>query len=124
MASKNDINSRQLVDIVVSALEDKKGLEIIFIDFSNIGNTVAQYFVICHGTSNVHVATLANGVIEKVHKELGEKPWNKEGMENAEWILLDYADVVVHLFQENTRHFYNLESLWADMKMTHVKSTT
>ncbi len=123
MASGKEITSRQLVDIAVSALDDKKGLEIIFIDFSNTPNTVAKYFVICHGSSNVHVASLADGVIEKLRVEGDSKLWNKEGGENAEWILLDYADVVVHLFQENTRKFYNLEGLWADMKITRVKSS-
>ena len=120
MASAKEKNSSILVEVAVSALEDKKGLDIVYIDFSKVSNTVAQYFVICHGTSNVHVASLADGVIEKLGREMGEKPWNREGMENAEWILLDYADVVVHLFQENTRNFYNLESLWADMEVHRV----
>ena len=117
------VTSRKLVDIAVNALGDKKGLEIVFIDFRNIPNAVAKYFIICHGTSNVHVASLADGVIEKLRIEGDSKPWNREGVENAEWILLDYADVVVHLFQENTRQFYNLEGLWADMKITRVKSS-
>jgi ribosome-associated protein len=120
MASDKEITSRQLVDIMVSALEDKKGTEILFIDFSNIPNTVAKYFVICSGSSNVHAGTLAEGVIDKARIEGDSKPWNKEGTENAEWILLDYADIVVHIFQENTRKFYNLEGLWADMKITKV----
>jgi ribosome-associated protein len=68
----------------------------------------------------VHVDTLADGVIDDVLKENGSKPWNKEGFDNAEWILLDYSDVVVHVFQESTRQFYNLEGLWADMKITKV----
>jgi ribosome-associated protein len=70
----------------------------------------------------VHVDALADGVIDAVRQDLGAKPWNKEGFENAEWILLDYADVVVHIFQENSRHFYNLEDLWADMDITRIKS--
>ena len=123
MASTKEIDPTHLVELVVSALEDKKGIGIVYIDFSKVSNTVAQYFVICHGTSNVHVATLADGVIEKVGREMDEKPWNREGMENAEWILLDYADVVVHLFQENTRNFYNLESLWADMEVHRVDNS-
>ena len=112
--------SKQLVDAVVTAMEDRKGMDIIFIDFSNASNTVARYFVICHGSSNTHVDTLADGVIDGVRTNLGSKPWNKEGYENAEWILLDYADVVVHIFQENSRLFYNLEDLWADMEITRV----
>lgn len=123
MATDKEKTSKQLVDIAVSALEEKKGLGIMFIDFSNIPNTVANYFIICHGSSNVHAVTLADGVIEKVNTEGGSKPWAKEGVENAEWILLDYADVVVHIFQENTRQFYNLEGLWADMKITRMESS-
>jgi len=120
MTDKPETDTRQLVDAIVSAMEDKKGLDIAFIDFTNASNTVASYFVICHGNSNVHVDTLADGVIDGVRKEMGTKPWNKEGFENAEWILLDYADVVVHVFQESTRKFYNLEALWADMEITKV----
>ena len=121
--SKDSISdSKQLLDAIVSAMEDKKGMEITWIDFSKVPNTVARFFVICHGSSNIHVDTLADGVIEGVRTKLGYKPWNKEGFENAEWILLDYADVVVHIFQENSRQFYNLEDLWADMVITRLDS--
>ena len=122
MTDKPETDTKQLVDTIVSAMADKKGLDIAFIDFTNASNTVARYFVICHGSSNVHVDTLADGVIDGVRKDLGTKPWNKEGYENAEWILLDYADVVVHIFQENSRHFYNLEDLWADMPITQIEN--
>jgi ribosome-associated protein len=122
MTDNNETDSKQLVDAIVGAMDDKKGHDIIYIDFTNVANTVARYFVICHGSSNVHVDTLADGVIDGVRKEMGTKPWNKEGYENAEWILLDYADVVVHIFQENSRHFYNLEDLWADMEITRIES--
>ena len=115
-------DTKQLVDAVVAALEDKKGFDITVIDFSKTPNTVAQSFVICHGSSNTHVNTLADGVIEGVRVQTGTKPWNKEGYENAEWILLDYANVVVHLFQGNSRQFYNLEELWADMEITRLAS--
>ena len=114
MTDKPETDTKQLVDTIVSAMADKKGLDIAFIDFTNASNTVARYFVICHGSSNVHVDTLADGVIDGVRKDLGTKPWNKEGYENAEWILLDYADVVVHIFYEPTRRFYALEKLWGD----------
>jgi len=122
MVNETEKDSRQLVDAIVAAMEDKKGLDILFIDFSGMANTVARYFVICHGNSNTHVETLADGVIDGARIKTGFKPWNKEGFENAEWILLDYADVVVHIFQETPRHFYNLEELWADMEITKVKS--
>ena len=123
MASDKENSSRKLVDIALSALEDKKGLEVLFIDFNKAPNTVAKYFVICHGTSNIHVKSLADAVIEKLSKEEASKPWSREGIENAEWILLDYADVVIHIFQENTRKFFNLEGLWADLEITKVETT-
>lgn len=122
MTKDLEIDSKQLVDAIVSSMEDKKGLEITYIDFSSVANTIARYFVICHGTSNIHVASLADGVIDGAREKVGSKPWNKEGYENAEWILLDYADVVVHIFQENSRDFYNLEDLWADMKITRIEN--
>jgi ribosome-associated protein len=112
---KKEIHSGELVGMVVSALKDSKGIDIASIDFSKTANMIARFFVICHGNSNVHVSSLADRVIEKVRNEAGYKPWNREGFENAEWILLDYADVVVHIFQERTRKFYKLEELWADI---------
>lgn len=122
MSKNNEPNSKQLVNIIVEALHDKKGVDILYIDFSKMPNTVAKFFVICHGTSNVHANTLADGVIEKARVNADSKPWNKEGYENAEWILLDYADVVVHIFQESARRFYNLEGLWADLDITRIES--
>ena len=123
MEQEHGTRSKQLVEIIVGALEDKKGLEILYINFTKAPNTVANFFVICHGSSNVHANTLADGVLSSVKGNTGHNPYNKEGLENAEWILLDYADVVVHIFQENTRKFYNLEGLWADMETTSVKSS-
>ncbi|NQT77021.1 MAG: ribosome silencing factor [Bacteroidetes bacterium] len=122
MTDAKDLTSRQVVDAVVKGLEDKKGLEILFIDFAKLPNTVAEYFVIAHGSSNVHAVALADSVTDTVRKETERKPWNKEGFENAEWILLDYADVVVHIFQDNTRKFYKLEELWADTEITKVEN--
>jgi ribosome-associated protein len=120
MTKEKDTSAKQLVEVIVGAMEDRKGLDIMYIDFTQTANSVASYFVICHGTSNVHVDALADGVIDNTIKALKSKPWSKEGYENAEWILLDYADVVVHIFQDNTRQFYNIEGLWGDMQITKV----
>ncbi len=109
MTKDLEIDSKQLVDAIVSSMDNKKGFEITYIDFSNAPNTIARYFVICHGNTKVQVEAIADAVEEIVRKKLDDKPWHKEGFENAEWILLDYADVVVHIFQENARQFYNLE---------------
>lgn len=110
-----------LKDAIIKGLQELKGENIVVIDLSNLENTVCQSFIICTGNSNTHVNGLT-GAVEKIVKELlKEKPWHIEGAENAEWVLMDYVDTVVHIFQPETREFYNLEELWADGKITQVK---
>ncbi|MGD1846152.1 MAG: ribosome silencing factor [Salibacteraceae bacterium] len=106
--------ARALAELAVKGIQEKKGLEIIWLDLKNISNAVTDYFIICHGTSNTHVDSLADSVEDEVRLGAGEKPWHKEGVENAEWVLLDFVDVVVHIFQREAREFYKLEELWAD----------
>lgn len=108
-----------LANSVAEGLADKKGKNIVLLDLKDVNNAVTGFFVICHGTSRTHVVALAESVREKVGKKLKSKPWHHEGFENAEWILLDYVDVVVHIFREESREFYQLEKLWADAKVTH-----
>lgn len=114
----NNHNALQLLEAVVSALQEKKGKEVISLDLRKTHSSVTDYFVICHGTSKTQVDALASEVIEKAHKLAGTKPYNKEGFENSEWILIDFVDVVVHIFLEQTRKFYQLENLWADAEVT------
>lgn len=102
------------VDLIIEGIKEKKGKEIVSIDISKLENSVCSYFIICHGDSNTQVSAIANWVEKVVEDELDEKVWKKQGFENAQWILLDYVDVVVHIFQKETRDFYNLENLWAD----------
>lgn len=108
--------SKILVDVAVKGLQDKKAENIVSIDLRDTENAVCEFFVICSGTSNTHVNALAKAVEEEVRKTLKEKPWHTEGFGNAEWVLLDYVNVVIHIFQEETREFYNIEGLWADAK--------
>ncbi len=105
------------VDLIIEGIKEKKGKEIVSIDISKLENSVCRYFIICHGDSNTQVSAIANWIEKVVEDELDEKVWKKQGFENAQWILLDYVDVVVHIFQKETRDFYNLESLWADGKI-------
>ena len=112
--NQETITSKQLVDAVVEGIQEKKGVNITVLDLTSIENTISDYFVICDGDSNVHVDTIADSVDEYVRKTVGEKPLHVEGRDNAEWILIDYMNVVVHLFQRKVREFYNLEGLWAD----------
>ena len=114
---KESDDSSQLASIIVEGILKKKGRDVKTLDLSKLGNAVCNYFVICHGTSKTQVEAIAGSVLEEVLRADGSKPWHKEGFENAEWILLDYVDVVVHIFDEDTRSFYNLENLWADAEI-------
>ena len=107
---------------VVAAMQDKKAKKIVSLDLSDISNAVTKYFVICHAPSKTQVDAIYDNVIEMVLKNNGDKPFYKEGRENSEWILIDYVDVVVHIFLEDIRMFYRLEDLWADAKLKNYES--
>jgi len=106
--------SEMLASIVAQGMFEKLGEEVVQIDLRKIKNSVADFFVICHGKSRAQVEAIAESVQMEVKKAVGINVWKKEGFENAEWVLLDYFDVVVHIFQEGNRKFYRLEDLWAD----------
>jgi len=114
IASKVSDKTKLLVKEVVKGIQEKKGKEVTCLDLASIKSTVCDYFIICHGTSNTHVNAIAESVEEMVSLNTGMKPRHREGFSNAEWILLDYLDVVVHVFQQEVRSYYNLEDLWAD----------
>jgi len=120
MAEKKENTAEELVDAVIQGLQEKKGIEIVKVDLRRIEASVCKYFVICNGSSNTHVAALADAVEDFVRENINEKIWHKEGISNAQWVLLDYANVVVHIFQKEYRDFYKLESLWADAKITAI----
>lgn len=115
-------NTLQVLEQVVNGMQDKKARNIVSLNLSKIPNAVAQYFVICHAPSKTQVDAIYDGVVESVQKQTGVKPFNREGYENSEWILIDYVDVVVHIFLEDIRTFYHLEDLWADAKITKHES--
>ena len=92
------------------------------LDLRDIENTVCDYFIICDGTSNTQVNAIVNSVQKKVSKTLRDKPWHIEGSENAEWVLMDYVNVVVHVFQKHIREYYRIESLWGDAKITTIET--
>lgn len=111
-----------LIESIVDAMADKRAKQPVILDFSKLNGTVCDAFVICHGTSHTQVEAIAGHVMEKVKKKTGLNAWHREGFENAEWILIDYGDVVIHIFQEDRRRFYNLEQLWADAEITRLDS--
>jgi ribosome-associated protein len=120
---KRKASADELIALILHGIEEVKGLEINLLDLRDIENTVCDYFVICNGTSNTHVNAIVNSVQKTVSKGIQDKPWHVEGSDNAEWVLLDYVNVVVHVFQKQIREFYDIEGLWGDAKVTMVESS-
>ena len=120
--AKKIVSSDLLITEVIKGIEDVKGENISIIDLREIENTVCEYFILCDGTSNTQVGAIAASVQKNVSKSLKDKPWHVEGDSNAEWILIDYVNVVVHVFQKHVREFYKLEELWGDGKITNIEN--
>ena len=110
-----------LANVIIEGMQENKANEIVSLNLKEIETAVCDYFIICHGTSNTHVSAIADSVIDETIKTLKDKPFNREGLENGEWILLDYGNVVVHVFQREIRDFYNIEKLWGDADIDHIK---
>lgn len=107
-------NPEQLVATIVEAMDSLKGKEIVTLDLRETGTAVTDYFVICHANSKTQVDAIAEKVIDETLKKNGVKPYHIEGRDNTEWILIDFVDVVVHVFLQSMRKYYQLEELWAD----------
>jgi ribosome-associated protein len=120
--TKKIVNSDLLITEIVKGIEDVKGDKISILDLRDIENTVCDYFILCEGNSNTQVSAISGSIQKNVSKSLKDKPWHVEGEANAEWILLDYVNIVVHVFQKHVREFYNLEGLWGDAKVTNIQS--
>ena len=115
MRRKNNLlPSNKLSEFIVKGMQEKKAIDILVMDLKNVQNSVADYFVICSANSGTQVEAIYNSVEEAVKGNANELPWHKEGMKNLEWVLLDYIDVVVHIFKKENRNFYGLENLWGD----------
>ena len=122
MAKKN-VSADQLISAIISGIEDVKGKEINILDLRDIENTVCDYFIICEGTSNTQVNAIVNSIQKKVSKELKDNPWHVEGADNAEWVLIDYVNIAVHVFQKHIREYYDIEGLWGDAKSTVIQTS-
>ncbi len=121
--AKKETSTDQLIAKIIEGIEDVKGQNIDILDLRDIENTVCDYFIICNGTSNTQVAAIVNSVQKVASKGLKEKPWHVEGLDNSEWVLMDYVNVVVHVFQKHIREFYDIESLWGDAKITSIATS-
>ena len=121
--SKKEEGTDQLVTQIIAGIEEVKGQNIEILDLRDIENTVCDYFIICDATSNTQVNAIVNSVQKLVSKTIKEKPWHIEGSDNAEWVLMDYVHVVVHVFQKHIREYYDIEGLWGDAKSVKIEST-
>ena len=121
MADKKE-KDIQLVEEIILGIENVKGEDIHQLDLRELDNTPCDFFIICSGNSNTQVSAIVNSVLKTVSKSMHEKPFHTEGSDNAEWVLMDYVNVVVHVFQKQIREYYNIEELWGDANSTQIAS--
>ncbi len=112
----------RLVEAVISGIQEVKGRDIVHMDLRNVPNTVCDHFIVCHGDSDTQVEAITRSVTDTVREQTGEKPWHTEGERNAEWVLLDFVDVVVHIFHRDKRAHYALEDLWGDASLQRYEN--
>jgi ribosome-associated protein len=110
----------ELVDLIVKGMQEVKAIDIIVMDLREIKNSIADYFVISSGNSDTQIDAIAESIDKEVYKAVKQNPWHKEGRENKEWILIDYVDVVAHVFNKDRREFFSLEELWGDATITRI----
>ncbi len=120
--AKKKVSNDDLIANIIKGIEDVKGNDIDILDLREIDNTVSDYYIICNGNSNTQVNAIVNSIQKVVSKELKDKPWHVEGSENAEWVLMDYVNVVVHVFQKHIREYYNIEGLWGDAQIISLEN--
>jgi ribosome-associated protein len=118
--AKNTVSTDILLANIIKGIEEVKGNDIEILDLRAIDSAVCDYFVICNGNSNTQVNAIVGSVQKLVSKEIKDKPWHVEGMDNSEWVLMDYVSIVVHVFQKQIREYYNIEGLWGDAKITSI----
>ena len=118
---KRSDGTEVLVNSVVKGIFEKQGQNVLKVDLRKLENRITDYFVICHANSGTQVDSISYSIEDTVRKETGEKPFHREGLENCFWVLIDYGNVIVHIFQEEYRNFYSLESLWADGNIVRLE---
>lgn len=114
--------SKTISEVIIQGIQEKKGSDIVSLDLRELKCSISDYFIICHAESSTQVRALADSVQDEMWKYFQEEPFRKEGFENAEWILLDYVNVVVHIFRHEKRQFYGVEELWGDAIIQRYKS--
>lgn len=112
--------TKNLIQQITEGIQERKGKKIVVADLTQIGDTICQYFVICEGNSPSHITAIVDSVKEFARKGAGVKAYATDGLANAEWVAIDFSDVLVHVFLPEKRVFYDLEHLWADAKLTEI----
>ncbi len=120
--AKEAISSNELSELVVRGMLEKKASDVVVMDLREVKNSIADYFIVCSGSSDTQIDAISDSVEEQVHKNSKQNPWKREGKQNNEWIIIDYVDVVAHVFNKDKRSFYGLEELWGDAKITNIES--
>jgi ribosome-associated protein len=118
---ESSTESQKLSKLIVRGMQEKKANEIVLMDLRKVKNAVADFFVICSGNSDKQIDAIADSVDAEVYKGLKENPWHIEGKNNKEWMILDYTNVVAHIFRKDRRSFYALEKLWGDAEITEIE---
>jgi ribosome-associated protein len=121
--NNNNFEVKALLDVIIKGMQEKKAEKITIIDLRGLENSVCDYFVITNANSNTQVNAIADSIQKETLETLGDKAWHKEGTESSEWILMDYVNIVAHIFQTPVREFYALEDLWADAAITEIKAS-
>lgn len=123
MAESDSLSVEKKRELIIEAIQEKKGHQILSIDLSQVENSICECFIICHGESNTQVSAISDSIERKLKEEVGIRAHHVEGLQNSQWVLMDYFDILVHVFLEEYRSFYALEDLWADGKVTKVVET-
>ncbi len=118
---KRKADSEKLSKAVVKGMQEKKATDIVVLDLRNVKNAIADFFVLCSGGSDKQLDAISESIDEHVYKAVKENPWHTEGKNNKEWMLLDYINVVAHVFRKDRRQFYALEKLWGDAEITEIE---
>lgn len=119
--TKDRKSAENLANIAIDAIQEKIGKDVVLIDFDGVKGSLFDYYVICTANSPSHADALAEKIEEDIFKKLHIHPYKREGLQNCQWILLDYFDVIIHIFLQEIREFYNIESMWNDVKQIHFE---
>ncbi len=119
--TKKQVKSDELTEIIVKGIQEKKGENIVTLNLKGLDGAVTDHFVICEANSTTQIGAIKDSIVKVVQEQTGEKPWHTEGTSNLEWVLIDYVNVVAHIFDREKRAHFDLEGLWADAKVTEIK---